>query len=417
MARESIQIENFAGIRELELELSRINVLIGPQATGKSVVAKLLYFFKDFPTALAENAAAGEPWEELEKTLAKRFKSYFPPSSWGSDPARLRYEQGGLHVELSIRDREIELGCSSAFMDRHHEISRGFEEALEKENAELRRWPAQRRRTVELKILKEIAEENRLSQQRFIPASRSSLAQLRQNLFTFLSAGKLQIDLFVQQFGMLYERVKPALLELQGSEAKNVNELLEGILGGRYAPVGEEDFLAHRDGRQIRITEASSGQQEAFPLAIILADLLSLDAKTASEVVTYIEEPEAHLFPTAQRDIVNLVATVFNLSKARLQFFITTHSPYILTSLNNLLEAGQLYSTLEGEKLEALREIVPEEQAIKPSDVAAYVLEGGSARSIFDEESQLIAGHEIDAVSDELGLVFDRLLDLAPEQA
>ena len=45
---EFIRISNFGGIKEMEMELKPINVIIGPQASGKSVTAKLLYFFKSF---------------------------------------------------------------------------------------------------------------------------------------------------------------------------------------------------------------------------------------------------------------------------------------------------------------------------------------------------------------------------------
>ncbi|MEP0760932.1 AAA family ATPase [Coleofasciculus sp. FACHB-T130] len=45
---EKLIIRNFAGIKELEIEVKRINILIGPQASGKSVCAKLLFYFKNF---------------------------------------------------------------------------------------------------------------------------------------------------------------------------------------------------------------------------------------------------------------------------------------------------------------------------------------------------------------------------------
>jgi len=44
---EKIYIDGFAGLNNFEKDLNRINVLIGPKASGKSVVAKLFYFFND----------------------------------------------------------------------------------------------------------------------------------------------------------------------------------------------------------------------------------------------------------------------------------------------------------------------------------------------------------------------------------
>ena len=47
---ESLEIQNFLTIREAKLDVRRFTILIGPQANGKSVVAKVLYFFRNFLT-------------------------------------------------------------------------------------------------------------------------------------------------------------------------------------------------------------------------------------------------------------------------------------------------------------------------------------------------------------------------------
>jgi predicted ATPase len=45
--KESINISNFLVIKKADIEIKKINVIIGPQANGKSLIAKLLYFFKN----------------------------------------------------------------------------------------------------------------------------------------------------------------------------------------------------------------------------------------------------------------------------------------------------------------------------------------------------------------------------------
>ncbi len=44
---EKLLIHNFAGLKEVTIEVSPITGFIGPQASGKSVIAKLLYFFRE----------------------------------------------------------------------------------------------------------------------------------------------------------------------------------------------------------------------------------------------------------------------------------------------------------------------------------------------------------------------------------
>ena len=43
---QKIYIKNFGPIVEAEIEIRNILVLIGEQASGKSTIAKLIYFFK-----------------------------------------------------------------------------------------------------------------------------------------------------------------------------------------------------------------------------------------------------------------------------------------------------------------------------------------------------------------------------------
>lgn len=45
---ESIEIKGFLTIDHAFFEIKKINILIGAQAQGKSVIAKLVYFFKSF---------------------------------------------------------------------------------------------------------------------------------------------------------------------------------------------------------------------------------------------------------------------------------------------------------------------------------------------------------------------------------
>ncbi len=47
---QKIIIKNFGAIKEAEIEIKQVLVLIGEQASGKSTIAKLIYFFQRLPT-------------------------------------------------------------------------------------------------------------------------------------------------------------------------------------------------------------------------------------------------------------------------------------------------------------------------------------------------------------------------------
>ena len=51
---KKIIIKDFGPISHLEFEIKKINVFFGPQASGKSTVCKLIYFFYDYISNLVD---------------------------------------------------------------------------------------------------------------------------------------------------------------------------------------------------------------------------------------------------------------------------------------------------------------------------------------------------------------------------
>ena len=45
---EKLIVENFGPIKKVDLELNKILILIGPQSTGKSTIAKLISILRSF---------------------------------------------------------------------------------------------------------------------------------------------------------------------------------------------------------------------------------------------------------------------------------------------------------------------------------------------------------------------------------
>ncbi|WP_027327451.1 AAA family ATPase [Helicobacter pametensis] len=129
----------------------------------------------------------------------------------------------------------------------------------------------------------------------------------------------------------------------------------------------------------------------------------------------FIEEPELSLFPTAQKRLVDyLVALTFKKDK-NIRMAFSTHSPYILTSLNCLLKAYKLAEEFPSLR-EKIKKIVDEKYWLNPKEFDAFMVENGEVYSICKEENEgLILAEKIDGVSDEIRDVFDELIDLELE--
>jgi len=109
--------------------------------------------------------------------------------------------------------------------------------------------------------------------------------------------------------------------------------------------------------------------------------------------------------------VVQLFAWLANDPVLDFDWVITTHSPYILSAFNNLIEADQVAGAkpeLKGE----VAKLIPEHYWVKSSDLKAYCIRDGNLESIMDEETGLISANYLDQVSETIGAEFDELLRL-----
>lgn len=424
---EKLIVKNFAGIKELEIEIKRINILIGPQASGKSVCAKLLFYFKNFVWQILTVVENEQTKRYLDSNYSKTFEEYFPPDSWGNNNFFIRYEIANVFIEVTRKQ------------DSKGKISLNYSDFFKKELADLRALLKKLKETSfdkndgyeridrllflnkELRdslvyVLSTYLCKEAAFTQLFIPAGRSFFANLQSSIFSFLSSNNA-LDPFLRAFGSTYESIKGVRFRFKDKSdgtkdiQDEIDRLIEKSLCGKHIHEKGKDFLEIADGRRISVANSSSGQQEMLPLTIMLAALPFLTSSRYGQTV-YIEEPEAHLFPSAQRSVIELIATVFNYRKEKLQFFITTHSPYVLTAINNLLQAGLLYEEASQDLLPQIEKIVPKYKALNTSDLSAYVLANGECSSILCADTGLIDAKVIDSVSDDLAIEFDKLLNL-----
>ena len=76
--KNTLVIDNFLIFDHAEIDINKFTVFIGPQASGKSIAAKLLYFFYHFPEFVFKVALAEEKKRELLKILKENFCEIFP---------------------------------------------------------------------------------------------------------------------------------------------------------------------------------------------------------------------------------------------------------------------------------------------------------------------------------------------------
>jgi hypothetical protein len=126
--------------------------------------------------------------------------------------------------------------------------------------------------------------------------------------------------------------------------------------------------------------------------------------------MVFTEEPELSVFPETQYQLAKLIASLAKSELLWKRYAITTHSPYILSAFNNLIEAGQV-ALAKPELKNEVAKLVPEQYWIKDGDFKAYAIEDGKLISILNE-SGFVEGNYLDQVSEVIGNEFDELLRL-----
>lgn len=424
---ETLRITNFLTIAQADICLNRFNVFIGPQARGKSIVAKLIYFFKkEVGQALIDNAIHGKSKRELTAILEAKFEAIFPRAYWGAQEFSICYtnnllavcfvgkKTGAGKVSFSTTYSEPLLKLQKD-LKKHgqHAIKALQMNGVETNNEILETFISLNVRLGTYLPSNASAYASLTESQIFIPASRTFFANLQKNIFSFLAKG-IDIDPFLKDFGSVYENAKrlysipPPPNRAIDPARSEISTLIEPIIAGSYLLENEQDWIVNAT-RKINLANVSSGQQEALPMLLVLAVMPFL-GKTQSKGF-YIEEPEAHLFPVSQKQVVSLLVMLANTTGH--QFFITTHSPYILTALNNCILAASASAAASDEQQETIAQLMPKHYHLPFANVGAWtVTESGVLESILDEEAQLIGASLLDTVSQEFEGVSNALLDI-----
>lgn len=240
----------------------------------------------------------------------------------------------------------------------------------------------------------------------YIPAGRSMLTLLVNNR-SLLENDNL--DLITRQFMQVIDNIHSLFDdgiknvhkrypdgERKFDVTKTAEMLISDLKGDYIYNSGKEYIIIEEDehSEKIPINFASSGQQEILWL---LNQLYILMLKKEKAFVI-IEEPEAHLYPSLQSKIVEFISYFANINDSSI--LITTHSPYILTSVNALYCAGKVIEKNVKDS-KKVYDIIGSNCEIIPQKVTSLKInKDKSVLNLINKELQEINTELIDEVSD-----------------
>jgi predicted ATPase len=419
---EKLTVNNFLVIKKASLEIKKINIVIGPQANGKSLLAKLLHFFKSINLEFIECVRTAKAKRELDKNIIAEFEKKFPRYAWDGTSFSIGYEIEDLHINLigkknASNKTKLEINYSSVlikqFSNKKKIFAQRMVEARDQEKPGRGQYSSTQAQVLYEHVIEPLRNEQYgsfFTNPIFIPATRSFFANLQKNIFTFL-ASNLDIDPYLKDFGSLYENSKRLYKDKYLNRTDNekitaeLYAAVESIISGEYEYHDEKDWIVNK-GRKINLVNASSGQQESLPMLLALCVWPILRSKN-NGFMCFIEEPEAHLFPTSQGQIVSILSTLYK--KVGTSFFITTHSPYIIAALNNFILAADKIKN-NAMELHDFIALNGSGMPINLEDVSAYTISNGEAHSISDAEYRIIGADMLDEISEHFESVMNNML-------
>jgi predicted ATPase len=353
--KEKLIIRNFGPIKDVELELGKFNVLIGENATGKSTVAKLLIAIGNTSYRELFDLKNDENFDEITNRFFGHLKLV----------GIYNYLYANTEIFFSSSK------CVFTYLNKSAKVN----------------------------LIAADYTTSLLYDFTYIPSERSLAILLLDSLYALIETKASLPQLFLR-FGNKFQTSRISSNQFDYSNIIQVN----------YSYKDSQDIVILSNGKEISIHEASSGIQGSIALLTVF-DYVSKQETSINNLIV-IEEPEINCFPKTQFELVKHF--VFTNKSDQIkgyknQLLITTHSPYILTSLNNLMYAYQVGQNHQKD----VSKVIDQKYWINPKDVSAYqLLTDGTAKNIIDEELKQIDAGKLDEISRSINEEWDKISDI-----
>ena len=368
-----LKIDNFGPIKRAELDFKKVNILIGQQGTGKSCVLKIAAFCL---------------W--LEKTyILKEFSI--------NDMQKKEFVETYLLDFYKLNDYATKTnGSYSKIVFNDNDNFKIFIDFKEDDDNWINFTP----------ISESDVSYKHVS---YIPAERC-LVSVIPNLME-LKLGDSSISKYIIDWGYAHRLYTK----------KNPFDILGLNSGFYYDDKSQTDYLTVNDNgitREIKFANAASGFQSVVPICVLTNYYLnhrqqSLKDRQLKQIndnkdnCLLIEEPEENIFPETQYNLVKWLVSALNNDNDNM-LFLTTHSPYILSSFNNLIQAD---ISAKNSNTEEISKIVETKDFVQFDEISVFEIIEGNNENIKNYDNKLIDCNGIDRISEVINVQFSKLLE------
>lgn len=374
-------VRNIGPIKEVDIDLKKVNVFIGAQSSGKSTLAKIISFctWLDKHTEQTTNKYINGAIESLKK-YHRLTDEYFSEDSvifYQGDNIGFTYnwpENTDFPFEGSDFGTYLNVGKLEFF----------FESSERSTNPKVLYVPAERNFVSAVPNLRKY-QEDKDNLQDFVNTWFDVKRRFPKD--KALNILNLGVKYYYQEDSykdlIIIDDGRHIPLEASSSGLQSVVPLLvlvkwmsEGIYEEEkpFSPEEDEEIKKLLDGK-IKMDKTLSEKFERF--------LGFLSGRIYTHTQFIIEEPEQNLFPETQCELMYNILSAVNHGKNH-RLVMTTHSPYILYALNNCMDG---YSVSDKLPENVKTTIKAASSFINPDDVNVWQIRDGRLEAIKQGDS------------------------------
>ena len=422
---EHLIIKNFFSIKKFDWKIKDFNVLTGGMAAGKSICIKLVYFLEHilhknifFPAISHDTLKKEVFYDNISKQFNHLFHSENPEKDFCSTEIIYTFSvtENNMVFDLSSKWNESakKLEWKSDYIDTHIDTWRKLIDGKENNSGDTKK-------EIMRTILQDFLDKFPTTPW-FIPASRAIVSVIEN------TAQKNILDAFLLDFANQTKYYVSSL-----NNVKDMHDHISKIY--KLMKIKEMNIyydivsIESGDGRKITPLEFSSGQQELLYLLLLIAGVSGItffhdENKNPvfifnNNFSVFIEEPSSHLFPKEQKDTIEFITETFRLlkdkKKKNARFFITTHSPYVLNVINNMLKKGGILDRNKAH-IKKINKQIKFPHLLKNELSAIFINKNGKCTDMFiEKEEDVLFADDIAEISFSINKDTNMLDDLNNE--
>lgn len=392
-----ITIKNVGPIKDVEFDLNKINVFMGPQSSGKSTIAKILCHCQWVEKQCFSNYENQLKHYQSDTVFYQSMVEYHKLEGYFNNSSRIIYKGDFISIDYSHQKKkpQIKLTNKKYLYPKITYI------------------PSERNIVAAIPNLKKYNDSNDAILY-FMYDWFTSRSEIREQSFSDILNRPLsykynnEIDYIVDNGNSLFltnassgvQSLIPLYLVLYYS--------LETIYGQKrplsYEQKQSVNYMDNETDRMIadltrNITDVETVKNRMKQMGInsrrksveaLKSELEEIQRSSSERYYYYytqlfVEEPEQNLFPSTQQKFMYWLLSLIQANENRTNSLVlTTHSPYILFALNNCMMGKLVEKNIPVDVFDKVSE--HKSSWISPKEVGIYEIENGAIRCIQDED-------------------------------